>query len=129
MYANNKLDAITMQNDIWFKQQNFSQAVLNVIRCYSTQRRASNVNPFGILVIDSFDFDRAGVIDALDFLYENGVQTFMLADNSTASMRGLVNLINNSKYSISISEGYSWETPYNQSNYGVVIEYKKKRSR
>lgn len=129
MYANNKLDAIIMQNDIWFKQQNFSQAVLNVIRCYSTQRRASNVNPFGILVIDSFDFDRAGVIDALDFLYENGVQTFMLADNSTASMRGLVNLINNSKYSISISEGYSWETLYNQSNYGVVIEYKKKRSR
>lgn len=129
MYANNKLDAIIMQNDIWFKQQNFSQAVLNVIRCYSTQRRASNVNPFGILVIDSFDFDRAGVIDALDFLYENGVQTFMLADNSTASMRGLVNLINNSKYSISISEGYSWEILYNQSNYGVVIEYKKKRSR
>ena len=129
MYANNKLDAIIMQNDIWFKQQNFSHAVLNVIRCYSTQRRASNVNPFGILVIDSFDFDRAGVIDALDFLYENGVQTFMLADNSTASMRGLVNLINNSKYSISISEGYSWETLYNQSNYGVVIEYKKKRSR
>lgn len=124
MYANNKLDAIIMQNGVDFHNQNYSQSVLSMLRCYTTQRKTPEINPFNILIVDSFDFDRAGVIDALDFLYRNDVKTFMLADNSTASMRGLVNLINNTKYTVTISEGYSWNTQY-----GVIIEYRKKRSR
>lgn len=125
MYSNSNFDSIIERNE----EKRLSGSVLCFLQSYYKQRRFSDLNPFNIPVIFEANWNISETHSLLEFLYVNGVKSFVYADESTASLRVLTSILSDPKYSASITNGYRWESKEmgNYSRSGVLIEIKRKR--
>ena len=128
MYVNPKIDAVI--NDIKINKKSVPSSLSYFFRGYLLQQREPELNPFNIPIIFECGWNLDETSKLLDFLYDMGIKSFIFADASTACLRTLSSMLSDSKYSVSITQSYTWNIVnfgYTDKRYGVVVELKKKR--
>lgn len=123
MYINSKLDELLTKG-----YDNLTLSEITVLRCYAFQKE-QDCNPFNVLLLNEFhvrSLQESNLM--LDFMYKNGVKSFVISDKSTGLLAGLTYLLNSGTYTCSIEQGYAWNGRYD-AEFGLLINIKRKRSR